>query len=182
MEEGLNMEFHTRKRLVPFAALLALAASLPALSPAPRKSPEFTILGPSGKQTLLTSLKGKVVLMEILWTNCPHCQRASRTIAKLHQELGARGFRPIGVAIDNAVTDRMLTDFVKEFGVTYPMGRSTVAAVDSYLGRSPTERLMLPQIVVIDREGVIRAQSGAMGDPKLEDENYLRGLLENLLR
>jgi peroxiredoxin len=117
-----------------------------------------------------------------LWTNCPHCQRASRTITKLHQELGARGFRPIGVAIDNAVTDRMVTEFATQFGVTYPVGHSTSAAVDSYLGRSPAERLMLPQIVVIDREGVIRAQSGAMGDPKLEDENYLRTLLENLLR
>jgi hypothetical protein len=62
------------------------------------------------------------------------------------------------------------------------VGYSTVAAADRYLGRSPTERLTLPQIVVIDREGVIRAQSGATGDPKLEDENYLRGLLENLLR
>jgi peroxiredoxin len=123
-----------------------------------------------------------VVLVEFLWTNCPHCERASRTIAKLHQQLGARGFQPIGVAIANAVTDRMLTDFVTQSGATYPVGYSTSAAVDSYLGRLPTERLMLPQIVVIDRDGVIRAQSGAMGDLKLEDESYLRGLLENLLR
>jgi len=176
------MEFHMRRRVAPFATLLALAASMSALSPTPRKSPEFTILSPSGKQTLLSSLKGKVVLMEFLWTNCPHCQRASRTIGKLHQELGARGFRPIGVAIGNEITERMLADFVAQSGVTYPMGHSTFAAVDKYLGRSPAERLMLPQIVVIDREGIIRAQSGAMGDPKLEDESYLRSLLETLLR
>jgi hypothetical protein len=44
------------------------------------------------------------------------------------------------------------------------------------------ERLMLPQIVVIDREGVIRAQSGNNGDPLLENENYLRNLIGSLLQ
>ena len=170
------------RKLTSVAVFLTLAASLPAVSPVPRKSPEFTILSPSGTRTLLSSLKGKVVLVEFLWTNCPHCQRASLTIARLHQQLGPRGFQPVGVAIGNAVTDRMLTDFVRQAAATYPVGYSTPAAVDSYLGRSPAERLMLPQIVVIDRDGVIRAQSGAMGDPKLEDESYLRTLLENLLR
>jgi hypothetical protein len=50
--------------------------------------------------------------------------------------------------------------------------------VDSYLGRSVMERLMVPQIVVIDRQGVIRAQS----DRNLEEEGYLRTLIEKLLR
>lgn len=176
------MPSRTRKSLVPLAAFLTLAASLSGVSPAPRKSPEFAILTSSGSQTLLSSLKGKVVLVEFLWTNCPHCQRASHTIAKLDRELGPRGFRALGVAIDNSLTDRMLNDFITQSGATYPIGHSTAAAVDSYLGRSPIERLMLPQIVVIDREGVIRAQSSAMGDPKLEDESSLRALLEGLLK
>jgi len=170
------------KKLVSFASLLALGASLWALSPAQRKSPEFTILEPAGKQMLLSSLKGNVILIEFLWTNCPHCQRASRTISKLHQELGPRGFRPIGIAIGTSITDRMVTDFVKLSGVSYPVGYSTPLAVDGYLGRLPKERLSLPQIVVIDREGVIRAQSGSMGDPNLEDETYLRNLIEHLLQ
>jgi peroxiredoxin len=174
VEEGLKI------RLVFCAALLALAGSVPARSPVPRKSPEFTIQMPAGREISLSSLKGNVVLVEFLWTNCPHCQRASRTIGKLHQELGARGFHPIGVAIDKSVTDRMLSDFVSHAGVTFPVGRSTSDAADRYLGRSPVERLMLPQIVVIDREGVVRAQSG--GDLKLEDEGYLRGLVKGLLR
>jgi hypothetical protein len=41
---------------------------------------------------------------------------------------------------------------------------------------------MVPQIVVIDREGVIRAQSGRSGDPNLENENYLRNLIDSLLK
>jgi peroxiredoxin len=175
------MQFRARNSLAFFAALLPLAWSVSALSPTPRKSPEFRILAPAGKEISLSSLKGNVVLMLFLWTNCPHCQRASRTIDKLNQELGPRGFRPIGVAIDQAVTDRMLSDFVAWSGATYPVGRSTSEAADRYLGRSPQERLMLPQIVVIDRAGVIRIQSSPMGDPRLEDETYLRNLLKRLL-
>jgi hypothetical protein len=40
----------------------------------------------------------------------------------------------------------------------------------------------LPQIVVIDRTGTIRATSGGAGDPRLEDENSLRSLIDSLLR
>jgi peroxiredoxin len=170
------------KNLVPFAAVLALGGTALAISPVPRKSPEFTITEPSGKQTLLSSFKGKVVMIEFLWTNCPHCQRASLTIAKLHRELGPRGFYPIGIAIDAGVTERKVADFVKQYGVSYPVGYSSSEAVDRYLGRAMMERLMLPQIVVIDREGVIRAQSGNNGDPLLENENYLRNLIGSLLQ
>jgi peroxiredoxin len=176
------MQFRARNKLVVLVALFALSASLSGLSPTPRKSPEFTILMPAGREISLSGFKGNVVLMEFLWTNCPHCERASRTIGKLHQEFGARGFRPLGVAIDKTLTDRMLADFVTQAGVTYPVGRSTSEAADRYLGRAPGERLMLPQIVVIDREGVVRMQSGPMGDRRLEDESYLRTLLNNLLR
>jgi peroxiredoxin len=169
------------KNILSFAVLLALGASALAISPVPRKSPEFTIADFSGKQTLLSSLKGKVVLLEFLWTNCPHCQRASLTISKLHRELGPRGFSPLGIAIDDAVTERKVTGFVKAFGVSYPVGYSSPEAVDRYLGRAIMERLMLPQIVIIDREGVIRAQSGNNGDPLLENEVYLRNLIGSLL-
>lgn len=170
------------RRLISIAILLAACVTTLAISPAPRKSPEFVIVEPSGKETLLSSFKGKVVLLEFLWTNCPHCQRASRTIAKLHQELGPRGFQPIGIALEPSVTPSMVDRFVRQFGVTYLMGYSTPEAVDSYLGRSMMERLMVPQIIVIDREGVIRAQSGAKGDPNLEDEIYLRNLIGGLLQ
>jgi peroxiredoxin len=170
------------QKLVSLATLLALALPAIATLPVPRRSPEFEIVEPSNKHALLSSFKGKVVLLEFLMTNCPHCQRVSRTISKLHQELGPRGFQPVGVAFEPGVTERMVTEFAKQFGVTYPFGYSTPEAVDSYLGRSVMERFMVPQIVVIDRQGVIRAQNGAKGDPLLEDANYLRNLIDGLLK
>jgi peroxiredoxin len=170
------------QKFVFLAILLAFGVRAIAVLPVPRKSPEFEIVEPSNKHALLSSFKGKVVLIEFLMTNCPHCQRVSRTISKLQQELGPRGFQPIGIAFEPGLTERMVTGFTKQFGVTYPLGYSTPEAVDSYLSRSTMERLMVPQIVVIDREGVIRAQNGAKGDPLLEDQNYLRSLIDGLLQ
>jgi hypothetical protein len=52
-----------------------------------------------------------------------------------------------------------------------------------YLGRKGNEILNIPQVVVIDRAGMIRATSGGKGgDPALEDENSLRNLIDGLLK
>jgi len=51
------------------------------------------------------------------------------------------------------------------------------------MGRNGNEILNIPQVVVIDRAGMIRATSGGRGgDPALEDENSLRNLIDSLLK
>jgi len=167
----------------PLSVLLALGVSpLVATGPVPRKSPEFTIVEPSGKQILLSSFKGKVVVIEFLLTNCPRCLRVAQTITKLHKELGSRGLQPIGIAFDNGISGPKVTGFARQLGVSYPVGYTSSEKVDSYLGRSAMERFRVPQMVVIDRAGVIRAQSLGKGDPNLEDEIYLRNLIDSLLK
>ncbi len=171
------------RKLIPLAVSLALGVSpLVATSPVPRKSPEFIIVEPSGKETQLSSFKGKVVLIEFLLTNCPHCMRVSQTLTTLHKELGPRGFQPIAIAFDVNITGAGVTRFAQRFGITYLMGYTSSDKVDSYLGREPADRLQVPQIVVIDRAGVIRAQSRPGGDPNLEQENPLRYLINALLK
>ena len=170
------------QKLLSIVIVLLFGSSAMAVLPVPRKSPEFLIVTPSGEQTPLTSLRGKVVLLEFLLTNCPHCQRASRMIERLRQDLGPRGFTPIGIAFEPNVTPRMVNTFVQLSGIHFPIDLSSPEAVDSYLGRSQMQRFMVPQIVVIDRAGVIRAQTGPNGDPNLEDETYVRRLLDGLLK
>jgi peroxiredoxin len=171
------------RKLIPLALSLGLGLSpLVATGPVPRKSPEFTIVEPSGKETQLSSFKGKVVLIEFLLTNCPHCMRVSQTLTTLHKELGPRGFQPIAIAFDVNITGAGVTRFAQRFGITYLMGYTSSDNVDSYLGREPADRLQVPQIVVIDRAGVIRAQSPPRGDPNLEQENPLRYLINALLK
>jgi hypothetical protein len=45
-------------RVLAATAFVALTVSAFAIPPVPRKSPEFTITDPSGKQILLSSLRG----------------------------------------------------------------------------------------------------------------------------
>ena len=170
-------------RLALSVAFLTLGVStLFATTPAPRKSPEFSFSEPSGKQTPLSSFKGKVVVLEFLLTNCPHCMRVAKMVARLQGQLGQRGLQTIGIAFDNNISGKMVTRFSQELGGTYPIGYCTSAQVDGYLGRTQTERLMVPQIVVIDRRGVIRAQSRPVREADLEDENFLRHWIDGLLK
>lgn len=170
-------------KLLALIVLLAFSfSSGVATAPVPRKSPEFTIVEPSGKHTLLKNFRGKVVVIEFFLINCPRCQRVAGTITKLQRELGSRGFQPIGIAFDKGIDGTRVTDLVQQLGVTYPVGYASSDKVDSYLGRRPLERLRVPQIVVIDRKGIIRAQSVQNGEKNLEDENYLRNLIDGLLK
>jgi len=47
---------------------------------------------------------------------------------------------------------------------------------------APEERFVVPQVLIIDRKGVIRAQSPPLGDANLQDEGYLRKMIEGLLK
>src|SRR5438477_12781856 len=92
------------RKAVTLASFFALAVSALATMPSlPRKAPELSIKEPSGKETLLSSLKGKVVVVEFLYTTCPHCQHESQMLTKLSKEFGSKDFQALGYALnDNA--------------------------------------------------------------------------------
>ena len=162
--------------------LVVGAAAVTAMAPVPRKAPEFTIIEASGKQTLLSSYKGKVIVLEFISTSCPHCQRNSVMLTKLQKELGPKGFQPLGVAFNSADNAATVGAFVKQFEVTFPVGYASPDTVLSYLGYSIMDRYVYPEIVVIDRKGIIRAQSPPQGDPALQDENNLRMMIDGMLK
>lgn len=165
--------------------LVTSAFALPTVT-ALRKSPEFMITESSGKTTQLSSFKGKVVVMEFLFVKSQHCMRVAATLNKLNHELGSSGFQAVGVVFDppnaEGTGEQLLPVVVDSLKLTYPLGYASKEAVDGYLGRSRDEILNIPQVVVIDRAGMIRAASGGRGgDPTLEDENSLRALINGLL-
>jgi peroxiredoxin len=171
------------RRLFILTVWAALAAwPLIGAAPVPRQSPGLTIVEPAGKQTELSSFKGKVVAVEFLLTNCPHCWRLAQTMTRLQKELGPRGFQAIAVAFDANVSGPVVTDFAGHSRITFPVGSATADQVDAYLGRQDGERFQVPQLVIIDRAGMIRAQSRPVGEANLEDESSLRTLIDSLLK
>ena len=176
----------TNNVAVPILVVLVALSAMAATSFVPRQSPDFRISEPSGQSILLSKLRGKVVVVEFLFLQSNHCTRVAKVLNKLNVELGSRGFQALGVVFDppNAPDSHgsLVAPAVSFFKLTYPIGYSSKVDVDRYLGRKQQEVLNIPQIVVIDRAGMIRAASGAAGgDPRLEDEGGLRGLIEELL-
>jgi hypothetical protein len=102
-------------------------------------------------------------------------------LAKLSAEYGPKGFQPVGVAF-NDMAGMLVPDFIKNNGVTFPVGFSQREQVMNYLGLSPDARVSVPQIVLIDRKGMIRQQSLSLNDDRTASEANLRTMIETLLK
>lgn len=169
-----------REVLSSFAALALAPALGKAAINVPRQSPEFALQLPEGGQVLLSKYKGQVVLLEVLLTTCPHCQEATKIITKLHQEYGPKGFQPLGVAID-PMPRLVIDDFKKRYGVQYPIGYVERDSLLQYLQHSPMMRLLVPQLIFIDRNGVIQAHIPGGDDFFKNEEANMRAMIEKLL-
>ena len=165
-------------RILSLIGLLTAATSFGA--DLPRQSPEFVINLPSGEKQPLSKYRGKVVLCEFLFTTCPHCQHTAGVFSKLQADYGARGFQALGIAF-NDMPAMLVPDFVNDHKPAFPVGWANRDPVMAYLGISPIERFVVPQIVLIDRKGVIRLQSPPLGDGNFQDEKFMRVKIEELL-
>jgi peroxiredoxin len=165
-----------------FACSAIGASSLSAQFQLPRKAPEFTITKPSGEQMLLSSFKGKVVVMEFMFIGSPKCIRLAQMLDALERDLGSRGYQSVAIAFGPHVDQALVGHVADHLALPYPLGFTTTSSeVDAFLGREGSEKLKIPQMVVIDRKGVIRAATGDGADTRMEDEAALRTLVSSLL-
>jgi peroxiredoxin len=172
-----------------FALLLMLGLSMQAMGPVPRQSPEFKVVEPSGKTTAVSSLKGKVVILQFLFTGCSHCQATAKWLSTMQAELGPKGLATYGVAFDPSVLNKDAAKnraAVQAFGAfaTFPVGISEKAPVLNYLGISVMNTEWgVPQMVVIDKKGMIRAQTPDTDKniPNIRTESFMRNLVNQLL-
>ncbi|HEY3744310.1 MAG TPA: TlpA disulfide reductase family protein [Bryobacteraceae bacterium] len=165
-------------RIMSLVGVLSAALSFGA--DLPKQSPELVINYPSGEKQLLSKYRGKVVLVQFLFTTCPHCQRTAGTFSILQNELGSRGLQVVGVAF-NEMSSMLVPDFVRDFKPSFPIGWADRDHVLNYLGLTVSDRFVVPQEVLIDRKGVIRMMSPPQGDANMQDEKYMRAKIEELL-
>ena len=163
------------------AVVLGFSALLPAKPPVPRPAKEFSCPDADGQTISLSKFKGRVVVIQFLITNCSHCQALSQLLTKLQAEYGRQGFQAFGVAFNEA-TPEMVRSYVKDHNVSIPVGYAPRDQVLSYLGVSVLDRLTVPQVLIIDRQGRVQAQSDPQGSPDLQNETYLRELIGGLLK
>lgn len=154
-------------------ATLLMAGSLLG-STLPRKMGEFGFELPNGKQALLSQYKGKAILLSFFSSTCPHCQTASKFIEKLSKEFGPMGFQPIGVCFD-PMAKMLVPEFVAKQGLTFPVGAALNDQVLEYV-QHPTGMIpYVPMFLLIDKQGMIRAQFQPM-----INEDFYKNMEANL--
>jgi thiol-disulfide isomerase/thioredoxin len=162
-------------------ALTLAALTLQAAAPVPRPAPALSYSEPSGKASTLASTKGKVVVVQFLLTTCPHCQAFSRVLTKLTTEFGPK-IQAVGLAFDKE-DSKGVPNYIKTVGTNFTVGSTEDKAAQAFLGISVMDysRMRVPQVVVIDKKGVIRAQTDLSGSGSAGEEASLRKLLTTLV-
>jgi thiol-disulfide isomerase/thioredoxin len=153
-----------------------------------RKAPELAFTIPGQGQKLLSQYRGKVVGLEFILTTCPHCQAAVPLMTKFQEEYGSRGFQALDLAInglDEGRTphdaDLLVSAFARNYRAGFPVGWVPREQMVSFLGFSMADRMVVPQLVLIDRKGLIRYQTPPLGDENSMKEDTIRQRIEELL-
>jgi hypothetical protein len=131
------------------------------------------------------------VALEFILTTCPHCQAAAKVNSQFERDYAGRGFQMIDLAInayDNGGTDQtapaLVQYFAQTYGANFPVGWVNRDAMMSFMNFSIMDRMVVPQIVLIDRKGNIQYQTPATSGPdweKVMNEPSLRAHIEELL-
>lgn len=137
--------------------VFALAASAGKAANIPRNAPEFVIQLPNGQQAKLSQYKGKVVALSFILTSCSHCQKAVRALIQSQGEFGGRGFQALASAIED-MASLHVAEFARQFRTPFPVGFNAQRQALDFMQHPPMVGPIMPLMVFIDRQGVIRAQ------------------------
>jgi peroxiredoxin len=122
----------------------------------PRPAGEFVIHMTDGSQKLLSSYRGKVVVMAFMYTTCTHCQHTAGILAKINTQYAGKGVQILGDTIDSGAAQGIAT-FLKITGANFPVGYSTSEQALRFL-HGPQDGWFVPMLAFIDRNGLVRSQ------------------------
>ena len=114
-----------------------------------RLAPDFTLKDLSGRSVQLSSLKGKVVLVNFWATWCPPCREEIPSMLRMNQAMQGKPFQWLAVSIDEGGKEAV-AGFFKKAGAEMPALLDTDGAVARRYGTTG-----VPETFVIDTKGVI---------------------------
>jgi len=133
-------------------------------------APNFSRPDLSHRKIVLSSYRGKVVLLSFWATWCGPCLTEMPTFAEWQTQYGSGNFQVIGISMDDTVPEVITT--VSRLKLNYP-----VLMGDEYLGEAYGGVLGLPVTFLIDREGKI--QGRYQGDSLTRINSDIQHLLQS---
>ncbi len=149
-----------RLRMAAGWITLACAASLAGAGElSGRRAPGFSLPDSSFRQYDLQDFRGKVVVLEIMQTNCPHCRDFAKVLEKVKQRYGDRV--AVLAIVNPPDTQATVARYAAETGSTIPILFDCGQVAASYLKATPAKpSFHVPHVFLIDGEGMIRADFG----------------------
>jgi len=158
--------------------------ALEVLAPSPAERDQSAIVGkeidlalkdPFGAEQRLSSLKGRIVILNFWATYCTPCRKEMPDLAAIQNEYAALGVQVIGASTDEPGDRDKVMQFAKETKVNFPiwLGASTEHMIRFGLGAA------LPGTVIVDRDGrVAKIISGVINyaDLKKQIDLMLKGI------
>jgi len=133
------------------AALLSASGEL-----SNRRAPSFALPSCDYAQSFdFLDYRGKVLIIDIMTTTCPHCELLSTTLEKVAQKYGNKvAILSVVVPPDNVNTvSRYKTVNHVSIPIVCDMGQMTISYLQAKPGQSHVE---LPHLFLIDKQGMIR--------------------------
>ncbi|BCG48593.1 Thiol:disulfide oxidoreductase related to ResA [Citrifermentans bremense] len=136
-------------------------------------APDFTLQDLSGKQVQLSSLKGKVVLVNFWATWCPPCREEIPSMVKLNQVMQGKNFQMLAISVDEG-GKQAVQEFFRQNGVSLPALFDTDGSVSRRYGTTG-----VPETFIVDGKGIIRKKViGGVDWSAPEVLQYLEGLMQ----
>lgn len=121
----------------------------------------------SGVEQSLSSLKGRIVILNFWATYCIPCRKEMPDLAAIQNEYAALGVQVVGASADEMEDRAKVLQFIKETKINFPvwMGATTTDMIRFGLGSA------LPGTVIIGKDGrVAKVISGVVNQADLKKQ------------
>lgn len=165
-----------RGKLAISGVLCALLGAVVVVAPASAldagaKMPEIGLKDLSGKTVDLSSLAGKVVIIDFWATWCAPCKEELPELEKLHKKYGSKGLAVLGVSIDKEAG--VVKPFLDKMKITFPVVHDAGHAL---AGKYAPPRM--PSSYIVDKKGIVRyVHGGYRASDAAEFEKQVQELL-----
>ena len=114
-----------------------------------KPAPEFSLPDLEGNKVELSTMKGKVLILDFWATWCPPCKEEIPHLVALQSKYRDQGLQIVGLSLDKGGAGDV-KPFADEHDVNYTMLIADDVTAKSYGGVS-----MIPTTFVVDRNGVV---------------------------